>query len=62
MDLCRDFSSSDFKLKKPLKGRGEVELEVGPGEVEVVLCRIANKNVKNLKFPPPIHWKVVGLA
>jgi hypothetical protein len=58
--LCSDFTSRGFKLKKPFKGKGDNQgFQVLPGQSEIILVRIKNENLTNLKFPPPISWKTV---
>lgn len=55
-----EFTNGNFKLKKPYKGKGESQvIVVRPGEEKIVVARVVNKNVSNLKFPPAIKWEVL---
>ena len=41
-------------LKKPHKGKEKIELEVNPGEEEVVVARVKNGEYEKMMFPPPL--------
>lgn len=52
--MGRDFEDLNFALKKPHKGKGKIELEVMPGEEEIVVARVKNGEYEKMMFPPPL--------
>lgn len=48
-------------MKKPFKGKGEQTIEIMPGNEEVILLRIKNSDVKEIKFPPPMDLQILPI-
>ena len=46
---------------KEEEGSEKKVIEVLPGREEIVVLRVKNSKVKEIKFPPPIDLKVVDL-
>ena len=63
LGLFSDFNKNGFKLKKPFKGKGENQgFQVLPGNSQIILVRVKNEILTNLKFPPAINWKMVPVS
>lgn len=48
-----------YKLKKPLKGKGDQTIEIKPGNAEIIIVRVINNpNNKFFKFPPKLNIRL----
>lgn len=52
---------NNYKLKKPFKGKGEQTIEILPGQEEIILLRVKNSEIKEIKFPPPMDLQIVAI-
>jgi hypothetical protein len=41
-----------YTLKRPYKGKEAQQLEVYPGEEQIIVCRVTNGPLQPMKFPP----------
>lgn len=51
----------NYILKKPYKGKGEVRLEIKPGEEKIIVARVKRGPPQEMNFPPDIDIKIEKL-